>query len=225
MPLRVAFALIGEAVVFGVLLFGAAGTVAWLEAWAFLGIFFGMATAITLTLAREDPALLAERMGSPFQRDQPLWDKVFLVVIFPLFIGWLVLCALDSERYHWSHLPWEVEALGAAGVAFAMWAVGRVFRVNTFLAPVVKIQEERKQIVIQSGPYSVVRHPMYASVLWLFLGTPLMLGSIYGLVGSLLLVVGLVVRTALEDRELQQNLPGYRAYTHRVRFRLVPFVW
>src|SRR3954468_1605237 len=103
MPRSVILALAGEAVVFGVLLFGAAGTLSWVAGWTFLVLFFGMATWITVGVARHDPALLQARMGSPFQRGQPLWDKVVLGSIFPLFAGWLVLCAADSERGRWSH--------------------------------------------------------------------------------------------------------------------------
>ena len=225
MPAKVALALAAEAAVFALLLFGSAGTLRWPEAWIFLIIFFGCATSLTITLARDDPALLNERMRTLFQRGQPLWDKVLLGIIGPLFIAWLAVMGADSRRFHWSNVPAWLEVAGAFGVALSMWAVGRVFRANTFLAPVVKIQEERTHTVISTGPYAIVRHPMYASVLWLFIATPLLLGSWYGVGVSALIMLGIAIRTALEDRELHHRLAGYTEYAQKVRYRLIPFVW
>jgi protein-S-isoprenylcysteine O-methyltransferase Ste14 len=103
--------------------------------------------------------------------------------------------------------------------------IARVFRENPFLAPVVKIQTERGHRVISTGPYAVVRHPLYAAVLIFLPGNALLLGSWYGLAASLVLAGGIVFRTAMEDRELRRGLEGYREYAARVRYRLIPFVW
>jgi len=132
---------------------------------------------------------------------------------------------LDAVRFGWSAMPAWVQWLGAALLLLSYWAMGLVFRENTFLAPVVRIQTEREHKVISTGPYAVVRHPLYAAALAWLAGTALMLGSWWGLVACLAFAVILVTRTALEDRELHRGLPGYPDYAGRVRYRLVPFVW
>jgi protein-S-isoprenylcysteine O-methyltransferase Ste14 len=220
------WAMIGfEFLVFAALLFGGAGTLGWIAGWAYLGLFFGIAVPITVSLARHDPALLRERMKPLIQPGQPLWDKILMPAFLVAYLGWMVLMPLDAVRFRWSRMPVWLEAAGAAGVALGMWICYLAFRENTFLAPVVRIQSERGQRVISSGPYRVVRHPMYAGALVLLPSSALMLGSWYGLAGSALLIAGLVTRTTLEDRELRQGLPGYQAYAGRVRWRLIPGIW
>jgi len=132
---------------------------------------------------------------------------------------------LDAVRFGWSAMPAWVQWLGAALLLLSYWAMGLVFRENTFLAPVVRIQTEREHKVISTGPYAVVRHPLYAAALAWLAGTALMLGSWWGLVACIAFAIILVIRTALEDRELHRGLPGYPDYAGRVRYRLVPFVW
>ena len=205
-------------------LFGAAGTLRWPAAWAYLVLIFGPGLLITLELAKRDPALLEERMKPVIQKDQPLWDRILITTFLALWLGWFVLMGLDA-RYGWSAMPVWLQWIGAAGVLLTMWIWFLIFRENTFLAPVVKIQKERGHKVISSGPYAIVRHPMYAAALVFFAATALLLGSWYGLAGALLLAAWLVVRTALEDRELKHGLAGYTDYAARVRYRLVPLIW
>ncbi|SAK52048.1 isoprenylcysteine carboxyl methyltransferase [Caballeronia calidae] len=222
---KVAIASIVEAVVFVVLLFGAAGTLEWGAGWAWMVLMFGGGGAITVLLARRDPALLAERMRAPMQPDQPLWDKVFLVVMGVLWCAWLALMGLDAVRFRWSVMPLWLASVGAALVAVSFWLVARVFLENTFLAPVVKIQKARGHRVISSGPYAIVRHPLYAAAGIMIPASALVLGSWWGLAFSVLLLAGLFWRTVMEERELIAHLEGYAAYTRRVRYRLVPFIW
>src|SRR3984893_14177088 len=205
-------------------LFGAAGTLRWPAAWAYLVLVFGPGLLITLELAKRDPALLEERMKPVIQKDQPLWDRILITTFLALWLGWVVLVGLDV-RFGWSAMPVWLQWIGAAGVLLTMWIWFLIFRENTFLAPVVKIQKERGHKVISSGPYATVRHPMYAAALVFFAATALLLGSWYGLAGALLLAAWLVVRTALEDRELKRGLAGYTDYAARVRYRLVPLIW
>jgi protein-S-isoprenylcysteine O-methyltransferase Ste14 len=205
-------------------LFGAAGTLLWPAAWAYLVLVFGPGLLITLVLAKRDPALLEERMKPVIQKDQPLWDRILISTFLLLWVGWFVLMGFDA-RFGWSAMPVWLQWLGAAGVLLTMWIWFLIFRENTFLAPVVKIQKERGHKVISSGPYAIVRHPMYATALVFFAATALLLGSWYGLAGALLLAAWLVVRTALEDRELKRGLAGYTEYAARVRYRLVPLIW
>lgn len=227
MPLtsKVALAIIVEAVLFVGLLFGAAGTLEWGAGWAWMVLMFGGGGAVTVLLARRDPALLAERMRAPMQPDQPLWDKIFLVVIGVVWCAWLVVMGLDAVRFRWSVMPLWLASVGAALVAVSFWLVARVFLANTFLAPVVKIQKARGHRVISSGPYAVVRHPLYAAAGIMIPASALVLGSWWGLAFSVLLLAGLVWRTMMEERVLVAQLEGYREYAQRVRYRLVPFIW
>jgi protein-S-isoprenylcysteine O-methyltransferase Ste14 len=136
-----------------------------------------------------------------------------------------VLIGLDAKRFHWSDVPFLVQVLGFLGVVMSFVGLYFVMRANTFLAPVVRLQTDRGQRVISTGPYGFVRHPMYASVLLLFFGGPLMLGSWWGLLGAAALTAVLVVRTILEDHVLQNGLPGYSDYARQVKYRLVPRIW
>jgi protein-S-isoprenylcysteine O-methyltransferase Ste14 len=219
------FAIGAEAFVFGVILFGAAGTVRWPAAWAFLAVFFGAAVLLTRALARRDPALLDERMKPFVQKSQPVWDRVLMSSIAVAFFAWLALMGLDAGRFHWSMVPLWVHVAGAAGIAITMWVCHLVFRENTFLVNVVTIQDERGHTVVTTGPYAVVRHPMYAAVLVMFPSMAFMLGSWHGLAATTILDVGLVIRTVMEDRELYRRLEGYAEYARKVRYRLVPWIW
>jgi protein-S-isoprenylcysteine O-methyltransferase Ste14 len=214
-----------EVVVFAALLFGAAGTWRWPAAWWMLAICFGLTIAIARRVIRDDPALMEARLSWPVQRGQPLWDRVVLLTIIGLFPAWLVLMGLDAVRYRWSVMPLWLQVVGGLALAGSFWVSDRVFRANTFLAPVVRIQVERRHAVVSTGPYAVVRHPLYAGALLFLPAMALTLGSWWGVAGSGLLGVLIVVRTALEDRELRRRLPGYADYAARVRWRLIPGVW
>ena len=225
MPRKVWIALTIETFVFAILLFGSAGTLNWTAGWAFLVLFFCCAWLLVLRLARSDPALLEERMKMRPQPGQPLWDRILLRTILILWFAWLVLTALDGGRFHWSNVPIWLQWLGGAAVPFAFWIFDWTFKENTFSAPVVRIQKERGHKVISTGPYAIVRHPLYAGALLLMVGTALLLGSWYGVLGSIILGLCLVVRIIMEEKTLRRELDGYPEYTRRVRYRLIPFVW
>jgi protein-S-isoprenylcysteine O-methyltransferase Ste14 len=174
---------------------------------------------------RHDPALLASRLSAPVRRDQMPWDRVFMLAAFIVFIGWMVLIALDASRFGWSHMPLWVQALGAVLIALGMLVVWVTFCFNTFAAPQVRVQAARAHRVVTDGPYRIVRHPMYAgSILWL-LGVPLLLGSWWGVAAVPLLVAGLAPRAVGEERMLRRELAGYDEYAKRVTFRLIPGIW
>jgi protein-S-isoprenylcysteine O-methyltransferase Ste14 len=225
MGVKVWLILAVEALIFSALLFGAAGTILWPAGWAYLIMFFVGAVWITLLLARHDPALLAERMKSPFQKGQPFWDKILILPMILAWCGWLVLMGLDAVRFRWSVMPVWLQCAGGAFMVLPFWMIARVFRENTFLAAVVRIQTERGHRVISTGPYATVRHPLYAAMLIYLPANALLLGSWYGLAASFVLSGGIVFRTAMEDRELRRGLEGYTEYAARVRYRLIPFVW
>src|SRR5829696_6920946 len=129
----------------------------------FAALLFVFAVAIVLWLARKEPELLQERMSSPMQSGQPLWDKVFVVAVMVLFVAWLILMPLDAVRFGWSEVPDWLQILGALGVVVSLYIMFLTFRENAYLAVVVKLQEERGQSVVSTGPYRYVRHPMYSS--------------------------------------------------------------
>lgn len=206
-------------------LFLPAGNWQWPEGWAFLSVFGFGGLAFCGWLARRDPALLAERLSPPVQKAQPWWDRVFILGVMVFWCGWLAFMALDAQRWQTSHVPVAVEVLGALMIVAGFGAIMPVFSANSFAAPVVRVQAEREQRVIDSGPYAWVRHPMYsASMLYVF-GMPLVLGSWYGLIGSLVFLVAISWRAVGEEQTLRRELAGYDDYMRRVRYRMVPGIF
>jgi protein-S-isoprenylcysteine O-methyltransferase Ste14 len=209
----------------GLLLFLPAGTLAWPQAWIFLALFVGCSQAIGFWLLKTDPALLAERMKSPFGGDQKPRDRVVMGAILVGFCLWFVVMALDARRFGWSETPLWAEAIGAALILAAFWGWVTVLRANRFASTAVRLQPERGQTVISTGPYAVLRHPMYAYALLLMIGAPLLLGSLWGLAGMILFTPLLTLRVRGEEAMLMDGLPGYRTYAAKVRYRLLPGVW
>jgi len=211
--------------VMGAALFVPAGTLDWRGGWIFWGEMMLVSAATVAWLAKVDPGLLKERLGNPLQKGQEDPDKVFMLAMIVIWHGWIVLMALDVKRWHLSPAPDWVMVPGAALILLGVIAVLRTFRENSFAAPIIKIQEERGQKVIDTGPYALVRHPMYAGAFLYVLGTPLVLGSWIGL-ALVPVVMGLViVRIFIEEAALRKGLPGYDDYTTRVPYRLVPGIW
>src|SRR5262245_38317149 len=208
----------------GVVLFGAAGTLNWPEAWVYLALASVISFGAGSWMARNDPALLSERLRSPFQREQKPWDKAVMAVMLALWIGWLILMGLD-RRYHWSNVPTFLKAIGLALIVLGSYLVALTLKANTYAAPVVKIQKGRGHAVATTGPYAYVRHPMYAGALLFIAGVPLLLGSWWGLAAAPALVVIIAVRAVFEERTLAAELDGYADYAARVRYRFVPYLW
>lgn len=211
------------ALVMVLLMFPAAGTLAWANGWIFLAVSFMSFFLAIPILARVNPEIFpARRRIQPGTRK---WDRILLGVLFPAMCAIPLVAALDSVRFHWSALPTWGVALGyvlyLAGFALATYAEA----VNKFFEPGVRLQLDREQHVIDTGPYRIVRHPGYISASGLLIGTALALGSLWALVPALFACLLLVGRTIAEDRMLRHELPGYEAYAQRVRFKWLPGLW
>jgi protein-S-isoprenylcysteine O-methyltransferase Ste14 len=210
------------AVVMGLLLFVAAGTVAYWQGWLFLAVFTGASLLVMIYLAEHDPALLQRRMtGGPTVEHEGR-QKTIMVLASIGFAALLVVPALD-HRFGWSSVPLAVVSLGDVLVAIGFAGQVLVFRENTFAAATVEIAKDHR--VISTGPYALVRHPQYATAFLYLLGMPLALGSYWGL--QLLVPMMAVITWRLFDEEklLSQRLPGYAEYQHAVRWRLIPRIF
>jgi protein-S-isoprenylcysteine O-methyltransferase Ste14 len=215
-------ALVVLAVVMGFLLFVPAGTIHYWQAWAYLVIFNGASVLTTWYLLTKDPALLRRRMrGGPIA-EKRMTQRVIMLCTSVGFIALLAVSALD-HRFKWSRVPIAVVAAGDALVAVGFYFIFLVYRENTFTSATIDVVEN--QIVISTGPYSIVRHPMYASASLYLLGTPLALGSYWGLLVVAGMIPLLMWRLFDEERFLATNLRGYQEYLEKVRHRLVPYVW
>ena len=212
--------------IFAAILFGVAGTVVWWRGWALVAFFVGSSLAASFGLLRADPALLAERFKPPIQRAQPLADKIVLSALLAVFVAGVVLAPLDVFRLHL--LPMVPPTLAWAGGALVLlgyWITYDAMCQNAFAAPVVKLQAERGQSVVDAGLYGAIRHPMYAGGTLYFLGMMLWLQSTAGVALTAAFLAVCVARIFEEERYLRRELPGYDAYAARVRYRLIPYVW
>jgi protein-S-isoprenylcysteine O-methyltransferase Ste14 len=211
-------------VIFALALFLPVGTLAWLAGWIYLLLFFSFYLGVNAWLFRYNPGLLQERM-SLSKPDQKGWDKV----IFPLFLAfpfaWLVFISLDAVRFHRSPMPIWLQGVGVLILLGSFYLFFLTFRENSYLSTVVRVQKERGHTVISTGPYHFVRHPMYAAFLPFMIGTPLLLGSWYGVLLGLAFMILLARRAILEETTLRKELRGYAEYMAQVKYRLIPYIW
>ncbi len=204
------------------LLFIPPWTLDYWQAWALLGVYFAASAAITLYLMKKDPQLLARRMSGGPAAEKLLAQKIIMSLTSLGFIGLLVVPALD-HRFAWSHVPPDVALAGDALVGLGFLGIFFVFRENSFTSATIELAPDQK--VISTGPYAVVRHPMYATALVMLLGIPIALGSLWGILVFVAVLPVLLWRLFDEEKFLDKNLPGYREYQARVRYRLIPRVW
>jgi protein-S-isoprenylcysteine O-methyltransferase Ste14 len=209
--------------VVGSALFLAAGRLDWPDAWIYLVAHFLLAAAGQAWLIRLDPDLVEER--GRWGANTKAWDRWIVSANLVLTLALLIVSGLDAGRFGWSSVPWPVRLAALLGFLPGFSLPILASRANTYLASTVRIQEERGHRVVSAGPYGTIRHPMYAGMILFDLCLPLLLGSWWGLAVSGVMITLVVVRTALEDRTLRSELPGYADYARRVRFRLVPGIW
>ena len=209
-------------VVMGLLLFVPAGTIRYWQAWLYLSIFTGASVLTTVYLMRNDPALLERRLRGGPTAEKRTAQSVIMLCTSIGFIALLVVPALD-QRFGWSNVPLGGISAGDILVALGFYLISLVYRENTSTSATIEIAENQK--VVSTGPYAIVRHPMYASASLYLVGTPLARGSYWGLVPVVAIMLFLIWRLIDEERFLATNLPGYTEYQKRVRHRIVPFLW
>jgi protein-S-isoprenylcysteine O-methyltransferase Ste14 len=205
------------------LLFVPAGRLDWPAAWI-LSLLYGvflLAYAVWGTI--KAPDLLKER--SQVAENVKVWDKVIMAIYTVLLLATLVLAGLDVGRDQRSQMPAALQVLGLVGIVLASGLIFWTILTNAYLGRMVRIQEDRGHQVVPGGPYRYVRHPMYVGIILLFPCMALFLGSSWALAPTILIAMLMVIRTALEDRTLQAELPGYAEYAQQVRHRLLPGVW
>jgi len=210
------------AAIMGVIMFVAAGTVHYWQGWVYLVIFTIASLLTTIYLIRHDPELLQRRMrGGPTAENRPA-QRVIMIFTSLAFIGLIVIPPLDY-RFRALTVPLYVIVTGNFLVAVGFYFIFYVYRENTYTSATVQVVENQR--VIDTGPYALVRHPMYASALLYLLGTPLALGSYWGLLPFIFVIPFLMWRLADEEKMLTKELEGYSDYRNRVPYRLVPGVW
>jgi len=208
--------------VLGVAIFLPAGTIRFVEGWIFLAVFASAVVAITLYLMKYDPALLARRVKAGPVAEERTGQKIVQGVASIAFIAIFVVSGLD-HRFVWSSVPLIAVALGDLLVAGGLFFVFLVFRENTFTSATIEVAD--RQQVVSTGPYAMMRHPMYSGALVMLLGVPLALGSWLALPSVVPLAVAIVWRLYDEEKLLEKDLEGYVEYRKKVRWRLVPHVF
>lgn len=197
-------------------------TVDYWQAWVFLAVFSASVSAVTLYLMKNDPKLLERRVRAGPGAENKKSQKIIQLLASAAFILVIVFPAVD-HRFAWSTVPLVVVLTGDVVVALGLLVVFFVFRENTFTSAAIEIAAH--QIVVSTGPYAVVRHPMYIGALVMLLGVPLALGSWWGLFTIVPITLVIVWRLLDEEKFLAKTLPGYAEYCGTVRYRLVPFIW
>jgi protein-S-isoprenylcysteine O-methyltransferase Ste14 len=207
--------------ILGAMMFGIAGF-GWHQGWIFFLVFWLYTIVSAIYLWRVNPEIFVAR--SKIHRGTKPLDKVFMALLFASLFAIFVVASLDA-RYAWSSVSNAIVIVGYAlftfGYAMSIW----VYAVNKFAEPSVRIQSDRGHQVVDTGPYAIVRHPLYTASTILFVGMALAMGSCWALIPVAIGVAVLIIRTSFEDRILQNELPGYREYTSQVRSRLLPGLW
>ncbi len=168
-----------ETLVFSLVPFIVAGTLFWFYGWSFLILLYIFSLVTILWVLRHNPGLINER-GTGFKPDEPTWDKAYVILLFILVSIWWISIPLDAVRFHWSQMPTWLHVVGAVVLSCSFYLLYLTYRENPYLWAAVRIQEDLGQTVVSTGPYRYVRHPMYTSVLFISLGSALLLGSWIG---------------------------------------------
>lgn len=226
-PIIIWISFVFRMIFFAIALMWPAGNWYWWEAWVLVVLWGVYGLVMMVYLLRYDTELLAERMKFvPIDKEQKIWDKVIMLLFFIAGIGLYLVPGFDVVRYEWSEsLPLWMRVLAMLVHLPCFVLLAWVMRENTYLSQVVKIDEERGHKVITTGPYALVRHPMYIVIIVLLFAVPVALGSRLALILAIFLTALLIVRTYLEDRTLHAELEGYPEYAKKTPYRLIPGIW
>jgi len=204
-------------------LFGAAGTFSWPEAWLYIIIQFSVSIALSIWLKKNYPEFLEDQMSR--KKSAKSWDKAIRIGTIPFFIALLIIPGLDAIRYQWSHVSFAQKTISFIVIIASLALISWVRKENACLSRVVEIQKEQQHILITTGPYKYVRHPIYVGLIAYLCCLPIALGSLYGLIPAAFLVIGMIIRIHLEDKTLHKELPGYKEYAKKTKYRLLPGIW
>ncbi len=220
--LRALGTFVGGSLFLGLLVFVPAGTFDYWQGWVLIAVFMVTLSVFGLYWSVRDPALMQRRMQAGPAAEQSTLQKVIATVAFAGLAAAFVVPGLD-RRFGWSHVPTALAWIGDAllVLSFVMFSV--VFRVNSYASSNIKAEEN--QTVSSSGPYALVRHPLYVGAIVMGIGIILGLGSFWGLAVLLIMIPALVIRILDEEKVMERDLPGYREYEQKVRYRLLPGVW
>jgi protein-S-isoprenylcysteine O-methyltransferase Ste14 len=208
--------------ILGILLFTVSKTFTFWQAWVYLIIFGVSSSLVTIYLWKKDPSLLERRVKAGPTAEKSLYQKIVQFFASFVFIGIFVIAALD-HNFSWSHISIYLTIAGDTLVIIGFYIIFLVFKENTYTSATIEVASNQK--VIATGPYAIVRHPMYYGAFMLLLGTPLALGSLWTFISIIILIYVIVLRLLDEETFLIKNLKGYKKYCQKVRYRLVPHVW
>ncbi len=203
----------------GAVLFLSAGTLRYWNGWLFIGLLFIPMFILGLVLFIKSPVLLEKRLDA---KETETTQKVVVSISALLFIAGFIVAGLDF-RFGWSRVPMSVVIVAAVILLFAYGLYAEVMRENMYLSRTVTVQKNQK--VVDTGLYGIVRHPMYAVTLWLFLAIPIVLGSWWSLLCFMPYIAVIAARIENEEKLLEKELSGYTAYKNRVKYKVIPFVW
>lgn len=209
-------------VVMAAIIFLPAWTLDYWQAWVLVAVFFACTLAVTLYLMKNDPKLLERRVKAGVGAEQERSQNIIQAIAACAFIAIFVVSVLD-HRFAWSTVPPLVSALGDILVALGFYFVFLVFKENTFASGTIEVGAGQR--VVASGPYALVRHPMYIGALVMLVGVPLALGSWWGLLAIIPMTTVLIFRLLDEEKFLAKNLAGYSDYQSKVRYHLFPLIW
>jgi protein-S-isoprenylcysteine O-methyltransferase Ste14 len=208
--------------ILGLTIFLPAWTLDYWQAWIVVAVFFACTLAVTVYLMKNDPKLLERRVSAGVGAEQERSQNIIQAFAAVAFIALFVVSALD-HRFAWSTVPPYLVALGDILIVLGFYLVFLVFKENSFASGTIEVGAD--QCVISTGPYALVRHPMYVGALVMLVGVPLALGSLWGLVAIVPMTLVLIARLLDEEKFLTRNLTGYSDYQSKVRCRLLPLIW
>lgn len=222
LAVRSALGMMQTLVAMGAVLFLSAWSLRYWQAWVFLGVFGAAVAPITFYLLQHDPALLERRLNAGPSGEKQKAQKIIQAFASLVFIGFFVVSGLD-QRFGWSHVAAPLVIAGDAIVVLGLLVVFFVFKENSFTSATIEVNDAQR--VVSTGPYRVLRHPMYSGALLMLIGVPLALGSLWAALFVVPMVVVLVFRLRNEERFLSFHLPGYAEYCERTHFRLIPWIY